>query len=434
MSESATKVGLTTPSSRPNRTVSSTWDLRGKRVAVVLFCTYPFDPRSRRAAEALVNERMNVDVVCLMEAGREPKRETLNGVDILRVPLTRRRGGIFRYIFQYLAFLLISSFILAVRSLTRRYDLVYVHNMPDFLVLSALIPKVFGAKVILDLRDPMPELMMTIFNLHEDTLPVRALKRLEKWSVQLADLALTVNLACEKLIISRSCRPEKIRVVMNCPDEEIFGFRPPRSYTATRHPPSKPFVIMYHGTLVERNGVDLAVDALARVRQSVPTAELRIYGHPTPFLERVMESVRAKGLHEVVHYLGSGRAEDIVDAIEECDLGIIPNQRNVFTEINTPVRIFEYLAVGKPVIAPRAAGILDYFKNDSLLFFELGNSEDLARKIEYVYFHPSETVEIVKRGQGVYLAHTWREERLSFVNLVGELLSGRDRVDSGKPL
>ena len=115
MSESATKVGSTTPSSRTHRTVSSTWNLRGKRVAVVVFSTYPFDPRSRRGAEALASERMNVDVVCLMEAGKEPKRETLKGVDILRVPLKRRRGGIFSYVFQYLAFLLISSIVLAVR-------------------------------------------------------------------------------------------------------------------------------------------------------------------------------------------------------------------------------------------------------------------------------------------------------------------------------
>jgi len=374
-----------------------------------------------------VNEGMNVEVVCLMEAGRDPKRETFNGVDVLRVPLKRRRGGIFRYVFQYMAFLLFSSIILGVRSLTRRYDLVYVHNMPDILVLSALIPKALGAKVILDLRDPMPELMMTIFNLHQDTLPVRTLKRLEKWSVQLADLVLTVSIAFKRLFSSRSCRSEKLRVIMNPPDNEIFGFRPPRSRTSMRHPPSKPFVIMYHGTLVERNGLDLAVDALARVRQTVPTAELRIYGHPTPFLERVMESVSAKGLHEEVHYLGPKRAEDIVDAIDECDLGIIPNQRNVFTEINTPVRIFEYLAMGKPVIAPRAVGIQDYFNDESLLFFELGNSDDLARKIEYVFFHPSDTIEIVKRGQGVYLAHTWCQERLSFVNLVGELLSSDGR-------
>ena len=412
------------------RTVSSTSRLRGKRVAMVLFSIYPMDPRARRAAEALINEGMHVDVICIKKDEEDPKRETVNGVAILRIPLRYYRGTKFQYLFRYSTFILISLVLLAVRSLTRRYDLVYVHNMPDILVLSALIPKVFGAKVILDLRDPMPELMMTIFNLHQDALPVRTLKRLEKWSLQLADLVLTVNLACKKLFASRSCCPEKIQVVMNSPDEKLFGFLPPRSHTSTHHPPSKPFVIAYHGSLVERNGLDLAVDALPRVRQSVPSVELRIYGLQTRFLERVMESVRAKGLDEVVHYLGPKRTEDLVTAIEECDLGIIPNQRNVFTEINTPVRIFEYLALGKPVIAPRAAGILDYFKNDSLLFFELGNSEDLARKIEYVYFHPSEAVEIVKRGQGVYLAHSWRQERLSFVNLVCELLSSEGRPEA----
>jgi len=410
------------PSSRPDRTVSSTSRLRGKHVAMVLFSIYPWDPRPRRTVEALIDEGMHVDLICIKQDEKDPKREKVNGVDILRIPFRYHRGTKFQYLFRYSTFILISLALLAVRSLTRRYDLVYVHNMPDILVLSALVPKVLGAKVILDLHDPMPELLMTIFGVHKDSPTVCLLKRFEKWSMALAD----------SVLASRSCRPEKIRVIMNSPNEEIFGFRPPRSHTSTRHPPSKPFVIMYHGSLVERNGLDLAVDALARVRLSVPIAELRVYGHKTPFLELVLDSVRHKGLHESVHYLGPKSSEHIVAAIEKCDVGIIPNNRSVFTEINTPVRIFEYLALGKPVIAPCAAGIQDYFNNESLLFFELGNSEDLARKIEYVYFHPSETVEIVKRGQGVYLAHTWRQERLSLVNLVDELLSTRDREDSGK--
>jgi glycosyltransferase involved in cell wall biosynthesis len=404
--------------------VSATSCLRGKRVAMVLFSTYPMDPRPRRAAEALVKEGMNVDVICLMEAPGDPKRETVNGVDVRRVPLRHHRSGIFGYLFQYLAFLLASSSIVALRSMTRRYDLVYVHNMPDILVLSALIPKVFGAKVILDLHDPMPELMMTIFNFRQNSLLVRTLKRLEKWSVRFADQVLTVNLACRKLFASRSCHPDKIQVVMNSPDEEIFGFRPPRSDASTRRAQGKPFVIMYHGSLVERNGLDLAVGALAAVRQSIPSMELRIYGDATRFLERVMESVRAKGLHEMVRYLGPKRIEEIVEAIEACDVGVIPNHRNAFTEINTPTRIFEYLAVGKPVIAPRAGGIQDYFNDESLILFEPGDSADLAQKIEHVFFHPGDAVEVVKRGQEVYLAHAWREERQTLVTLAGKVLNG----------
>jgi hypothetical protein len=50
--------------------------------------------------------------------------------------------------------------LLAFRSLTWRYNLVHVHNMPDVLVFEAFIPRVCGARVILDLHDPMPELMI----------------------------------------------------------------------------------------------------------------------------------------------------------------------------------------------------------------------------------------------------------------------------------
>lgn len=396
--------------------------LRGRRAAMVVFSYYPMDPRPRRAAETLVKEGMRVDLVCLREAERDAKRETVNGVEILRLPLERRRGGTVGYVFQYVAFVMTSLAILAARSVRRRYDLVYVHNMPDILVLSALIPKALGAKVILDLHDPMPELMMTIFNLERSSLRVRTLKRLEKWSIQRADRALTVNLACKRLFVSRSCGPEKMRVVMNSPDEDFFGSRPPVVGKAA----GKPFVIMYHGSLVERNGLDLAVNALALVRRSVDDVELRIYGPATPFLERVMQSARAKGLGDALRYQGPKRMEEIVAAIEECDVGIIPNQRSIFTELNTPTRIFEYLAVGKPVIAPRAAGIRDYFDDDSLSFFELGDASDLARRIVEVYADPQKAQEIVGRGQRVYRAHTWRQERRLLVDLVDEVLSAQD--------
>ena len=147
---------------------------------------------------------------------------------------------------------------------------------------------------------------------------------------------------------------------------------------------------MYHGTLVERNGVDLAVDALVQIRQSVPEAELRIYGPRTPFLDQVMLGVGDKGLEKAVHYLGPRRLEQLVEAIGECDVGVIPNKRSIFTELNTPTRIFEYLALGKPVVAPRAPGISDYFEDNALLFFDLGDADDLAQKLTWVANHPNE--------------------------------------------
>src|SRR6267143_6507036 len=107
----------------------------GRRVAMVTFSPYPFDSRPRRAVDAFIGEGAKVDLICL---GSEDaaKREVLNDVDVLRIPLKHDRRGKFAYVYRYASFILISSAVFALRSLTRPYDLVYVHNMPDVLVVS----------------------------------------------------------------------------------------------------------------------------------------------------------------------------------------------------------------------------------------------------------------------------------------------------------
>jgi glycosyltransferase involved in cell wall biosynthesis len=394
----------------------------GKRVAMVTFSPFPFDPRPRRAVEALVGEGASVDLICL--GGDEaPKRELLNGVNVRRLAMKHERRGKLEYGYRYGAFILVSSAIFAMRSLARRYDLVYVHNMPDILVLSSLIPKALGAKVVLDLHDPMPELMMTIFNSTSDSKSVAMMKRLEKWSIARTDLVVTASVTFKRIFSLRSCSPEKIAVVMNSPDGRIFPFYPVKTVSPASRDGKERFVIMYHGSIVERNGLGVAIDALAQVRQKIPTAELRIYGARTAFLDRVMEMARSKNLQDAVHYLGPKMLEDLVGEIEKCDIGIIPNQRNAFTDINTPTRIFEYLALGKPVIAPATLGIQDYFKPDSLLFFEAGNAGDLARQIEYGFSHPREVLDVVRKGQEIFLTHSWDSERETLLGRVSEILN-----------
>ena len=97
---------------------------------------------------------MSVDLICLRDGKREPSREIVNGVNILRLPIPKRRGGKIDYLLQYSAFGAACFMILAFRSLRKRYDIVHVDNMPDFLVFSGLVPRLFGSKVMLDLHDP----------------------------------------------------------------------------------------------------------------------------------------------------------------------------------------------------------------------------------------------------------------------------------------
>jgi glycosyltransferase involved in cell wall biosynthesis len=397
--------------------------LGAKRVGMVMFSSYPSDPRPRRALEALLHEGAVVDLICLLEDG-QPPREANERLRICRIPIRPTRGGLLSYAYQYSAFILISACMLAWQSMMKRYDLIYVHNMPDILVLSAMIPKALGARVILDQHDPMPELMMTIFGREQSNLSVRVLTWLEKWSLARANLVVTVNRACKRLFAGRGFPEDKIVVVMNAPDSTIFPFRAARSYSPRRAGDQKTFSIMYHGSLVERNGLDLAVDALAQVRPDIPAAELFVFGKRTPYLDQVMQEVKDRGMEKSVHYMGPRSLEELVLSIEACDVGVIPNHRNAFTEINTPTRIFEYLALGKPVIAPGTPGVQAYFGEDSLFFFESGDAQSLAAKMFEVYSRPEIALQKAEGGQRVYQAHRWENEREMLIKSVVQLLNG----------
>jgi glycosyltransferase involved in cell wall biosynthesis len=135
-----------------------------------------------------------------------------------------------------------------------------------------------------------------------------------------------------------------------------------------------------------------------------------------------MTSAAAIGLNGHVAYLGGVNLEGIVKAIDESDVGIIPNRRSIFTELNTPTRIFEYLARGVPVIAPRAPGIQDYFQEDEIIYFNLGDPADLARQLHFVYNNPGAVAGFVQRGQDIYRQHQWREERGRLLRLMNDLI------------
>lgn len=395
-------------------------NLKGKRAAVLLYSYYPADPRPRRAAEALIGAGMEVDLFCLREKESEPLHETIDGVNVFRMPMPRVRGNAASYMWRYARFILSSFWFLLKRGWSGKYDLVHVHNMPDVLVFAALVPKMRGARVILDLHDPMPELMTSIYGLNPGHLLVRTLRVFERWSIRFANLALTPNVTFKNLFVSRSCRPEKMQIVMNSPNQKTFD---PDLYSAESAPvgADAEFRIMHHGEIVKRHGIDLLVEAVAKVRPQIPGVRLDIYGSRTPFIETVLELAKTLGIEEVVHYHGPKTQKEIAAAIRNCHLGVVPNRRLPFTEINFPTRIFEFLSMHRPVIAPSTQGIRDYFEPGQLLTFEPGNVEDLAARMLWAYNHPNEVATVVERGVEVYRGHLWEGEKSRFLENVSGL-------------
>ncbi|MBN2326535.1 MAG: glycosyltransferase family 4 protein [Candidatus Omnitrophica bacterium] len=398
--------------------------MKHPEIASVVFSYYPADPRVRRESEAMVESGASVDVFCLKQE-HESKHETVNGVNVYRIPLQRRRGAKVRYLFEYLAFITMAFFYLAfytIKSFKNRYAIVHIHNMPDVLVFSSLIPRLLGAKIILDLHDPMPEVFMAKYSWPDRHPAVLFLQYLEKISIRYSHVVLTPNKAFQRLFTSRGCPPGKIHIVMNAPQESIFGSPPSSSSFSPPFSGEKPLQIMYHGTITERNGLGVALEALQILKEEYPKWILHVYGEGD-FLETFLKKKSELGLDDHVVYHGYAPAEKIAAALREIDIGLIPNQASVHWDHAFPTRLFEYLSQGKPVIAPRTRGILDYFDEQSLYLFESGDAVSLAEALwKFLNQNDEDRRRMLHRGVETFRQHRWIIQRRILLEVVNSLV------------
>lgn len=384
------------------------------KILSIVFSSFPIDPRPRREAEAMVEAGHEVDMICLKRDG-QPEKEFLYGVNVYRLNIMRKRHSKFRYMWQYLAFLCRVSWLAAKMHLQRRYDVVHVHNMPDFLVFSVIVPKLSGAKVILDLHDPMPEVYMTKYGLSKDHFVVKVLMSIEKASIAFSDIVVTPNKSFRDLFIARGCPEQKIHIVMNSPMESIFRIE--EFDRVANKKDDEAFRVMFHGFITEHNGLPLALKAISLARRDIPNIRFDIFGSAenAELLKKYTEELQ---LGEVVKFHGLVSLDVIAEQIAKSDLGIIPNLKTPFTEINFPTRIFEYLCLKTPVVAPRTQGVLDYFDDSSICFFDPGHAESLADAMVKIAKNKNISDGYVARGYPVYHDHRWEIQKGCLVRLI----------------
>lgn len=396
-------------------------DLAGRTAAVVALSYYPWDPRIRRETEALADAGLRIDVFCLRETSAEQSHEVLGRVTVHRLDLQRHRAGKFRYLYEYTVFFLWAFWCVTLGTFRHRYALAHVHNVPDALVFTTLMARLCGTRVILDLHDPMPELYRTIYGLGPRHPLVLLLVAIEWLALHYASVVLTPNRGFRRLFIRRSGLRHKVRIVMNTPDERIFRPAP----TSADPPSAERFRLMYHGLIAERHGLDLLVHAVRLLVPLIPGLQLDIYGARNPFLDEVETLALTLGLSGIVHCHGKRPLVEIAAIIPTIDLGIVPNRRTPFTELNFPTRIFEYLALRKPVVTLHTCGVRDYFASDELLFYDHDNAATLAAAIQRAHADPTGTRATVERGFQVYHRHRWSDERTRFVSIVTHTLTGQ---------
>jgi len=133
--------------------------------------------------EATIDQQRleEVDVICVGVKG-ERKREAVKGVKVHRVYFLYHRDNVLRYLTDYITFFILASFKLALLSLKRRYDVIEVHTMPDFLVFVTLFPKLLGSRVILYMFENAEQLFVSSFNVNHKHIFTRFMGFISKIS------------------------------------------------------------------------------------------------------------------------------------------------------------------------------------------------------------------------------------------------------------
>jgi glycosyltransferase involved in cell wall biosynthesis len=390
------------------------------RVCMIGFTQYRTDPRVMREAEALVQRGDSVDVICIRAAERDGRR-SVDGVRLYEVWTPRYRGSnLLMYLAQYLVFFVVASLRSAWLHSKKRYDVVEVHTMPDFFVFTAAIPKLFGAKVLLDVHDLSPELYQSKFGLARSHWFIRLLRWIERRSVSFADRAIAVHEPHLEVLARHGNPKEKFEVLLNVADSRRFS---PRT---TEPAPDAPFKLVYHGTIAPRHGLDVAVRAVHLARREIDRMEFAIIGvgDDVPRIERLVAEL---GLEDVVRLSTKAvPVENLVPFLEDAHVGVVPIRHDEFTKYMLPLKLLEYVALRIPVACSDTETIRAYFDDGMLAFFRPGDERDLAARLVELYRHPERRRALAKRAHTFNERFSWDSQKLKFYGSIDSLARRSD--------
>ena len=389
------------------------------RHCMIVHAYYPIgETRVEREALALVEAGLTVDVLCLKHKG-DPKYEIVDGVHVYRLPVTRNKtGGRINQLLEYLRFFILVFFKLIFLYPRRKYHTIQAHNLPDFLIFSAIIPKLFGTRLILDIHDLMPEFFAIKSNKPMDSFLVKLVIIQERLSCWFADHVITVTDLWRVRLVSRGVESKKVSVVMNVADDRYFYSRNAHSDEIN----SKDHLhLIYHGTFKEHYGMKELIQSIDLARKEVPGVRLKIQGVGEYYNEmaRLVEELGLENEVEINNFVIP--VYDLPELISRADMGVIPNRNDLFSGELLPTKMLEYIALNKPVIASKTKVISQYFDENMVLFFNPGDPESLSEEIVYAYQHWDEMIEKRKNFNRFTSIYNWQVISQNYVELVNKL-------------
>jgi glycosyltransferase involved in cell wall biosynthesis len=309
---------------------------------------YPQDGRVRGEANALAAAGYRVSVICPSARG-QPWREILGGVRVYRFPAPPAANGFLGYLWEY-GYSMVATFVISLLVLLREgFDVVHAHNPPDTFVLIAAFYKLLGKRFVYDHHDLAPGAYYARFGGNGNRLVYRTLLLFEKLSCRLADHVITTNQSYKTVEMQRGHVPEqRITIVRNGPDLNLL--RPVRPDPNLRQVGKA--TIGYAGRMGVQDGVDYLLRALHHLVCDLGRTDFFCIivgdGHALPSLKSLAEQL---GLADYVLFTGWVGYAEVARYLSAADICVAPEPSNAYNDRSTMIKMMEYMAMGKPIVA-----------------------------------------------------------------------------------
>lgn len=381
----------------------------------------------RREAEALSGAGFEVEVI-LMRSDQRPRRTVVNGVTVLSLPASRRRGaGKARYAIDYAWFFALAAAVLTARHLRRPYRVIQTFSMPDFLAFTALVPKLLGSRVIASMNEPTPELAETLFG--PGLIPA-LLARVEQATLAFADHSITVTEQLKQRYVERGARADKISVVLNGADPvAVFdGWSPAGSADAIGAADAAGaadgpgFTAVCHGTIEDRYGQDTIIEAARLLRAEMPDLRVHITGRGSRSAG-VAALIAQADMAEIVRFEGWVSRERLNDILHCADVGIVAQKSSPYSNLVHTNKMIDYWMFGLPVIAGRLTATAETYGDDVIEYFEPGDAAGLAAAIRRLRADPGRRAELAGNGRLALRRSGWSAQRAAYLDAFTAVLA-----------